>query len=189
MEPQQHKQHTCSQHIAFLLTVTLICNHFRLCWFFKCTPSASASLIWIKCQTMSHYSVCVCVLCNSVSAQMLVYQLPCFCKTNSHTSSRLRLTLWCCWPSLTPFVSLPASDIAISLCLFYQCWSVPLQLCLHLNSLTMGPWGKPHTHTQTHMCSQHDTYVQRLLCLDMLVAISVTSHCAQHIQQLSKWGL
>lgn len=87
---------------------------------------------------------------------------------------------------MTPFVSLPASDVAICLCLFYQDWSVLLQLC-HLHSLTMVPWGKPHT--QIHIYIQHDTYGQRLSCHDMRVVISVTSHCVQHVQQLSKWVL
>ena len=125
------------------------------------------------------------LFCNCASAQGLVYELACFCKTNSHTSSRLRLTLWCCWPYLTPFVSLPASDVTICLFLYYQSWPAPLQLC-HLHSLTTQ-WAleanhthtHTHTHTQTHIYTQHDTYAGRLSCLDMLVVISVTSHIAR----------
>ena len=139
--------------------------------------SAPSRPIRIKCQNLS-YPFCLSVLQLGVSLGVALSARPFLDKTNSHTSSRLRLTLWCRWPSLTPFVSLPASDVAICLFLYYQSWPAPLQL-LPPSQPHNGPLRQTthtHTHTQTHIYTQHDTYAGRLSCLDMLVVISITSH-------------
>lgn len=84
------------------------------------------------------------------------------------------------WPTVCFSASVWCSDMR-------ACFISP-GLCLSNSAtLTASQWALEANHTQTHILyAQHDTYVQRLSCLDMLAVISVTSYYTQHTQQLSK---
>ena len=165
MKRQWHKQHTRSQHIAFLLTVTVICSQaqsFRALFIFQMHAptrkrSVSADTNQVPESELPILSVCFAVGCQLRGA---LSARPFLDKTNSHTSSRLRLTLWCRWPSLTPFVSLPASDVAICLFLYYQSWPAPLQL-LPPSQPHNGPLRQTtHTHIHKHIYTPSMTHTQ-----------------------------
>lgn len=61
-------------------------------------------------------------------------------------------------------------------------FSAGMDVCL----LLVVGWTLKTNHTRTHIHSQHDTHIERLSCLDMLVVISVTAHHGQQTQQLKK---
>lgn len=109
--------------IASLLAVPLIFSwthdHFGPCWFSNAPLRLCLRWHDSGARPLSCYPAAL-----RVSTLGWVISFPCFCQTSSHTLSSLRLTLTS-YQLLTPFVPLPAPDVAIRLCVLHHFWTAP----------------------------------------------------------------